>query len=43
MSDWLSDVIGDDLITVYEGLYFRRRRHNGTSWLRKSSKRLSES
>ena len=22
MSDWLSDVIGNDLIAVYEGLYF---------------------
>ena len=22
MSDWLSDMIGDDLIAVYDGLYF---------------------
>jgi hypothetical protein len=31
MSDWLSDVIGNDLIAVYEGLYFTE---DALVWLR---------
>jgi hypothetical protein len=33
MSDWLSDVIGNDLIAIYEGLYFTE---DALIWLGKS-------
>ena len=37
MSDWLSNVIGDDLITVYEGLYFTE---DALIWLREEASHL---
>ena len=37
MSDWLSNVIGDDLITVYEGLYFTE---DALNWLREEASHL---
>ncbi len=39
MSDWLSDVIGDDLITVYEGLYFTE---DALLWLREKPRTFGE-
>jgi hypothetical protein len=39
MSDWLSDVIGDDLIFVYEGHYFTE---DAVLWLRQKPRTLGE-
>jgi len=39
MSDWLSNVIGDDLINVYEGLYFTE---DALIWLREKPRTFSE-
>jgi hypothetical protein len=39
MSDWLSNVIGDDLITVYEGLYFTE---DALIWLREKPRTFGE-
>jgi hypothetical protein len=39
MSDWLSDVIGDDLIAVYEGLYLTE---DAVLWLRKTPRTFGE-
>jgi hypothetical protein len=39
MSDWLSDVIGDDLIAVYEGLYFTE---DVLLWLREKPRTFGE-
>ena len=39
MSDWLSDVIGDDLIAVYEGLYFTE---DAVLWLREKPRTFGE-
>jgi len=37
MSDWLSDVIGNDLIAIYEGLYFTE---DAVAWLREKPRTL---
>ena len=39
MSDWLSNLIGDDLITVYEGLYFTE---DALIWLREKPRTFGE-
>jgi len=39
MSDWLSDVIGDDLMAVYEGLYFTE---DALLWLREKPRTFGE-
>jgi hypothetical protein len=39
MSDWLSNVVGDDLITVYEGLYFTE---DALIWLREKPRTFAE-
>ena len=39
MSDWLSDVIGNDLIAVYEGLYFTE---DALLWLREKPRTFGE-
>jgi hypothetical protein len=39
MSDWLSDVIGDDLIVVYEGHYFTE---DAVRWLRQRPRTFGE-
>ena len=39
MSDWLSNLIGDDLITVYEGLYFTE---DALIWLREKPRTFAE-
>jgi hypothetical protein len=39
MSDWLSDVIGEDLIAVYEGLYFTE---DALLWLREKPRTFGE-
>jgi hypothetical protein len=39
MSDWLSDVIGNDLIAVYEGLYFTE---DALIWLREKPRTFGE-
>jgi hypothetical protein len=39
MSDWLSDVIGNDLIAVYEGLYFTEA---ALTWLREKPRTFGE-
>jgi hypothetical protein len=39
MSDWLSDVIGDDLIAVYEGLFFTE---DAVTWLREKPRTFGE-
>ena len=39
MSDWLSDVIGNDLIAVYEGLYFTE---DAVAWLREKPRTFGE-
>jgi hypothetical protein len=39
MSDWLSDVIGNDLIAVYEGLYFTE---DAVIWLREKPRTFGE-
>jgi hypothetical protein len=39
MSDWLGDVIGDDLIAVYEGLYFTE---DALLWLREKPRTFGE-
>jgi hypothetical protein len=39
MSDWLSDVIGNDLIAVYEGLYFTE---DAVLWLREKPRTFGE-
>ena len=39
MSDWLSDVIGNDLIAFYEGLYFTE---DAVLWLREKPRTLGE-
>jgi len=39
MSDWLSNVLGDDLITVYEGLYFTE---DALIWLREKRRTFAE-
>ena len=39
MSDWLSNVIGNDLITVYEGLYFTE---DALIWLREKPRTFAE-
>jgi hypothetical protein len=39
MSDWLNDVIGDDLIAVYEDLYFTE---DALIWLREKPRTFGE-
>ena len=39
MSDWLSDVIGNDLIAIYEGLYFTE---DAVAWLREKPRTFGE-
>src|SRR5260370_30682631 len=39
MSDWLSEVIGDDLIAIYEGLYFTE---DALLWLRERPRTFGE-
>ena len=39
MSEWLSDVIGDDLIAVYEGLYCTE---DALAWLREKPRTFGE-
>jgi hypothetical protein len=39
MSDWLSDVIGNDLIVIYEGLYFTE---DAVAWLREKPRTFGE-
>ena len=39
MSDWLNDVIGNDLIAVYEGLYFTE---DAVTWLREKPRTFGE-
>jgi hypothetical protein len=39
MSDWLSNLIGDDLITVYEDLYFTE---DALIWLREKPRTFAE-
>src|ERR1700735_1540856 len=39
MSNWLSNVIGDDLITVYEGHYFTE---DALIWLREKPRTFAE-
>jgi hypothetical protein len=39
MSDWLGEVIGDDLIAVYEGLYFTE---DALLWLREKPRTFGE-
>jgi hypothetical protein len=39
MSEWLSDVIGNDLIAVYEGLYFIE---DAVIWLREKPRTFGE-
>ncbi len=39
MSDWLNDVIGDDLIVVYEDLYFTE---DALIWLREKPRTFGE-
>jgi hypothetical protein len=39
MSDWLSDLIGDDLIAVYEGHYFTE---DAVLWLREKPRTFAE-
>jgi hypothetical protein len=39
MPDWLSDVIGDDLIAVYEGLYLTE---DAVLWLRETPRTFGE-
>jgi hypothetical protein len=39
MSDWLSDVIGNDLIAVFDGLYFTE---DALLWLREKPRTFGE-
>ncbi len=39
MSNWLSDVIGNDLIAIYEGLYFTE---DAVAWLREKPRTFGE-
>src|SRR5271155_1063910 len=39
MSDWMSEVIGNDLIAVYEGLYFTK---DALVWLREKPRTFGE-
>jgi hypothetical protein len=39
MPDWLSDVIGNDLIAVYDGLYFTE---DALLWLREKPRTFGE-